>query len=77
MGRLVQPLPFKPQDFNLRGSWLGALELLQGDFKDGAAMASRGQRRTSTGCGCHQCHHLVRVRIADEGDAIALMEGGN
>ena len=54
------------------------LELLQGNFKDGAAMASEGPApHPAPVVAVINANHLVRVRIADEGDAIALMEGGN
>lgn len=55
-----------------------SLELLQGNFKDGAAVAGEGPApHPAAVVAVINANHLVRVRIAHEGDAIALMEGAN
>lgn len=55
-----------------------SLELLQGNFKDGAAVAGEGPApHPAAVVAVINANHLVGVRIAHEGDAIALMEGAN
>ena len=55
-----------------------SLELLQGNFKDGAAVAGEGPAPYPAAVVVViNANHLVRVRVAHEGDAIALMEGAN